>query len=278
MGCWGDKLYQNDMAQDLKEEYRTYLKLEYSDLEVENMMLDSFEDYIEDGWDKEFWLVLADQEYKLGRLSKKVKRKAMSYLKNPKTKELINLKERLNAEPLPRKKMGKFHMSRSLWKVGDILIYKIRGESLVDRNKNSKYIGSYILFQVTALCRNNIGYLPRDKFYNEDSIVTLYDWVGNEIPSKEEISKMKFKKRKNLEARTLANYVPDTIENGIIKWKRLDFDTVEYTLSFSKRETKKIGIAKLVTTDNTEERIVSDVGRPWINSHNIDNSIIDEFS
>ena len=44
MGCWGDKLYQNDMAQDLKDEYRTYLKLGYSDLEVEDMMIDSFEE------------------------------------------------------------------------------------------------------------------------------------------------------------------------------------------------------------------------------------------
>lgn len=278
MGCWGDKLYQNDMAQDLKEEYRTYLKLEYSDLEVENMMLESFEDYIEDGWDKEFWLVLADQEYKLGRLSKKVKRKALSYLKSPKTKELIDLKERLNSEPLPRKKMGKFRMRRSLWKVGDILLYKIREDNLVDRNKNSKYIGSYVLFQVTALSRTNIGYLPEEKFYNEQSIVTLYDWIGNEIPSEEEISKMKFKKRKNLEARTLLNYVPDTIENGIIKWKRLDFDTVENIFSFSKREIMKIGITKILSTDNTEERIVSGVGRIWLNTHNIDNSLIDEFN
>lgn len=278
MGCWGDKLYQNDMAQDLKEEYRTYLKLEYSDLEVENMMLESFREYIDDGWDKEFWLVLADQEYKLGRLSKKVKRKALTYLKSPNTKELIDLKKRLNSEPLPRKEMGKFHMSRSLWKVGDILLYKIQGDSLVDRNKNSKNIGSYVLFQVTALSRSNIGYLPKDIFYNEKSIVTLYDWIGNEIPSLSEISKMKFKKRKNLEARTLANYVPDTIENGIIKWKRLDFDTVEYALPFSKREIKKIGITTLVSTDRIEERIVSDVGRPCINSHSIDDSILDEFS
>lgn len=108
MGCWGDKLYQNDMAQDLKDEYRTYLKLGYSDLEVEDMMIDSFEEYIDDGYDKEFWLVLADQEYKLGRLSKKVKKKALSYLKNVDKKELVALKARLNSEPLPRKKWESF--------------------------------------------------------------------------------------------------------------------------------------------------------------------------
>ena len=146
MGCWGDKLYQNDMAQDLKDEYRTYLKLGYSDLEVEDMMIDSFEEYIDDGYDKEFWLALADQEYKLGRLSKKVKKKALSYLKNVDKEELVALKARLKSEPLPRKKMGKFYMSRPIWNVGDILLYKITDEYLFDKNKDSEYIGKYILF------------------------------------------------------------------------------------------------------------------------------------
>ena len=44
MGSWGTKLYQNDLAQDLKEEYSTYLKIGYSDLEVESMIIDSFEE------------------------------------------------------------------------------------------------------------------------------------------------------------------------------------------------------------------------------------------
>ena len=63
MGCWGDKLYQNDMAQDLKDEYRTYLKLGYSDLEVEDMMIDSFEEYIDDGYDKGYIKKLRKKPY-----------------------------------------------------------------------------------------------------------------------------------------------------------------------------------------------------------------------
>lgn len=277
MGCWGDKLYQNDMAQDLKDEYRTYLKLEYSDLEVENMMIESFEDYIEDGWDEEFWLVLADQEYKYGRLSKKVKRKALSYLKDPKKKELIALKDKLNSDPLPRKKMGKFYMSRSVWKVGDILAYKIREDNLDDSEVNRKYNGKYVLFKVTALSRTNIGYLPKNEFYDEQSVVTLYDWIGEEIPSFEEISKLKFKNRKNLEARTLENYLPDKIENGIIKWKRMDFDTVQYIFPFSKRTVKELGIITLYSPPDEKESIVSTVGRSWLNEYNIDNSLIADF-
>lgn len=278
MGCWGDKLYQNDMAQDLKDEYRTYLKLGYSDLEVEDMMIDSFEEYIDDGYDKEFWLVLADQEYKLGRLSKKVKKKALSYLKNVDKKELVALKARLNSEPLPRKKMRKFYMSRPIWNVGDILLYKITDECLFDKNKDSEYIGKYILFQVTATSRYNIGYLQKDEFYNEYAIVTLYDWIGDNIPTEEEISKLEFKKRKNLEAMTLANYLPDTIENGIVKWKKLDFDTVQYIFSFTKRELTKLNIVSLIPAKEKSENVISSEGRSHVNIRCFNDDLISIFT
>lgn len=277
MGFWGDKLYQNDMAQDLKQEYSTYLKLEYSDIEVENMMIESFDDYIEDGYEEIFWLVLADQEYKLGRLSKRTKKKALSYLKEPTTKELINLKNRLNSEPLPRKKMGKFHMTRSLWNIGDILLYKIHSEYLCDENKNSQYVGKYVLFQVTAMVRWNIGYLPSDEFYNEHATVTLYDWIGEEIPTEEEISKMQFKNRKNLDAMTMANYLPDKIEAGIVKWKRKDFDTVQYAISLSKREIKKLNINVLIPAKEKKYIEVSGEGRTLLTVKNLDNRLIYDF-
>ena len=85
----------------MKEEYKTYLKIGYSDLEVENMMIDSFEEeFSEKENERIFWLVLADQEFKLGRLSTKVKGKALNYLENTETKGLVELKHRIDAEPL----------------------------------------------------------------------------------------------------------------------------------------------------------------------------------
>lgn len=278
MGSWGTKLYQNDLAQDLKEEYRTYLKIGYSDLEVENMMIDSFEEeFSEKENERIFWLVLADQEFKLGRLSTKVKGKALNYLENTETKELVELKNRIESEPLQRKKLGKFYMKRSLYNVGDILAYKIKTSSSSDKIVSNDLIDKYVLFKVTGMVRFNIGYLPIDEFYNEYPVVTLLDWFGNEMPDIEQLTNIHQKKRKNLEEKTIINYLPDKIENGIVKWKKKDFDTIQYVLSLSKKEIKNLNISRVYENVRPEYVEVSSEGIPFLNDKNINNSITLEF-
>ena len=278
MRRWGDKLYQNDLAQDLKEEYRTYLKIGYSDLEVENMMIDSFEEELDEKENERiFWLVLADQEFKLGRLSSKVKKKALSYLKNTEIKELIELKNRIESEPLERKKMGKFYMKRSQYNVGDVLSYKINASLSSDKLVNSDLIDKYVLFEVTGMVRLNIGYLQTDEFYNEYPVVTLLDWIGNEMPDKEQLTKIQPKKRKNSDEKTINNYLPVTIEDGIVKWKKKDFDTIQYVLALSKKEIKELNISRIYENNTPEYIEVSCAGRPFLNNKNLNNIIILDF-
>ena len=278
MGSWGTKLYQNDLAQDLKEEYSTYLKIGYSDLEVESMIIDSFEEEFDEKENERiFWLVLADQEFKLGRLSNKVKEKALGYLNSTETKELFELKNRIESEPLQRKKMGKFYMKRSLYNVGDVLAYKVTLPSSLDKLVCNDFTNKYVLLEVTGMVRLNIGYLPINEFYHEYPVVTLLDWIGNEIPNKEQLTKIQRKKKNNFDEQTIINYLPDKIENGIVKWKKKDFDTIQYILSLSKKEIKELNISRVYENDKPKYIEVSCEGKPFLNKKNINNSIIYDF-
>ncbi len=278
MGCWGDKLYQNDLAQDLKEEYKTYLKIGYSDLEVENMMINSFkEEFGEENNEKIFWLVLADQEFKLGRLSTKTKEKALNYIKDSETKELIDLKNRIESKPLERKKMGKFYMKRSLYNVGDILAYKIKSTNVTNK-KNNNLTDKYVLFEVTGMVRLNIGCLPMNEFYDEYPVITLLDWVGDEIPNKEQLSIISYKKREKIEEKKIINFLPEILDNGEIKWKKKDFDTIQYVFFLSKREIKELNILRVYENKKAEYIEVTCVGRSFVTDKNLNNTIISDLN
>ena len=278
MGCWGEKLYQNDLAQDLKEEYKTYLKIGYSDLEVENMMINSFkEEFGEENNEKIFWLVLADQEFKLGRLSTKTKEKALNYIKDSETKELIDLKNRIESKPLERKKMGKFYMKRSLYNVGDILAYKIKSTNVTNK-KNNNLTDKYVLFEVTGMVRLNIGCLPMNEFYDEYPVITLLDWVGDEIPNKEQLSIISYKKRENIGEKIIINFLPEILDNGEIKWKKKDFDTIQYVFFLSKREIKELNILRVYKNNKAEYIEVTCVGRPFVTNKNFNNTIISDLN
>ena len=279
MGSWGDKLYQNDLAQDLKEEYKTYLKIGYSDLEVENMMINSFkEEFDEKNNEKIFWLVLADQESKLGRLSSKTKEKALNYIKDTETIELVELKNRIESEPLHRKELGKFYMKRSLYNVGDILAYKIRSTNSTNKQKNNNLTDKYVLFEVTGMVRLNIGCLPMNEFYDEFPVVTLLDWVGDEIPNKGQLSVISYKKRKNIEEKPIINFLPEILDNGAIKWKKKDFDTIQYVFFLSKREIKELNILRVYENNKSEYIEVPSAGKPFVTNKNLNNTIISDLN
>ena len=76
MGTWGAKLYQDDLALDIKEDYIEKLKSGKTNEEALNEILEMYEESIEDEEEGPiFWLVLADTMWKVGRLTKTVKEK-----------------------------------------------------------------------------------------------------------------------------------------------------------------------------------------------------------
>ncbi len=63
MGAWGIKLYQNDMAEDIKSMYKEFLRDGKTNEEATQELISEFEEIlydIDDG--PNFWFVLADQQ------------------------------------------------------------------------------------------------------------------------------------------------------------------------------------------------------------------------
>ncbi len=191
MGAWGTKLYQDDVTCDVRDEYIDWLKVESDNVKVTQTVIDNNIDYIEDEEDGPlFWFALADTQWKYGRLLPEVKEKAIKYIEDGKDLErwkdndkqyqkrkkvLEELKTKLESEQPPKKKVAKLKCSRALWNIGDLLLYQIQDKEL----KDNKWYGKYVLFRVVSTVQHNIGSLPRDKYYHEDSVLGIYNWVGN---------------------------------------------------------------------------------------------------
>ena len=78
MGTWGPKLYEDDLAEDIKNEYEELLEKGKSNKEAIEDICQIYKEEIEDSDEKSvFWMVLADILYKHKDLTEFVKEKAL---------------------------------------------------------------------------------------------------------------------------------------------------------------------------------------------------------
>ena len=78
MGTWGPKLYEDDLAEDIKNEYEELLEKGRNNKESIEDIYQIYKEEIEDSEEKSvFWMVLADILYKHKNLTEFVKEKAL---------------------------------------------------------------------------------------------------------------------------------------------------------------------------------------------------------
>ena len=78
MGTWGPKLYEDDLAEDIKNEYEELLEKGKNNKEAIEDICQIYKEEIEDSDEKSiFWMVLADILYKHKNLTEFVKEKAL---------------------------------------------------------------------------------------------------------------------------------------------------------------------------------------------------------
>ena len=203
MGAWGTGMYQDDTTCDIKDEYITYLQIGMTNEEATKKVIEEndwcFEDEEEGAL---LWFALADTQWKYGRLLDEVKEKAIECIDSgidlekwreedeklceKRKKVLEALKEKLNSEQPPEKKVTKMKFFRAHWKVGDILLYQILNEEL----KEHKWYKKYILLKVVGNTKLYVGSLPRYIYYHEEDIISLYNWIGNKKPDIKTIKRL----------------------------------------------------------------------------------------
>ena len=270
MGAWGTGLYQDDDTCDIKEEYLTYLRIGMSNEEALEELIECNEELIED---EEigplFWLALADTQWKYGRLTKEVKEKALEVINSGKDLErwekdkklyekrkkvLEELRERLNTKQPEEKKVRKMTFERPNWKVGDILLYQILNEDL----KDHEWYGKYVLLKVMGTKKHGIGGLPIKKYYHENEVFSLYNWIGNAKIEKDKIDTLK-----------------------IIFWEENEYNSSSFRLigeyDLTKEKIKKLNIKLLKNDTNylyNEELEKKYPFYYWYNINNFDKAVI----
>lgn len=193
MGAWGTSLYSNDSASDIRGDYLELLKTGKTNLEAENILIEDNQEFIANPEEAPlFWFALADMQWNYGRLTPEVKEKALYYLQNREAelerwresgekqtsawiKTLDKLQEKLCSPQPPEKKVGKFRPYHCKWALGDVFAYHFSG----DYSRETGFFGKQFVFRKVS----------ETKWYplHVIPVVEVFDWIGEELPSLDEL-------------------------------------------------------------------------------------------
>ena len=226
MGSWSADIFDDDGAEEIKEEYKILLGYGMSPEETYQKIEEYFyPDYKGEDDEDVYWLTIALFQWQNGILLEEVKQQALRCIDDEKYLErwkdsgeeiykerksileklkynLINVvKERKKRFP----KCAKCYRYKTTWEIGDLLAYKIIspmvgwGEDVSEDDKRKlqnaqNFIkDKYILLRVVDIDKNPVSEICPELDYSSSAVVMLYNWLGDELPTEEEIHNLKFK-------------------------------------------------------------------------------------
>lgn len=147
MGTWGTEIFSDDLASDIKSEFRDKIGFGKTSIEATEELLIDYSEEIKD-YDESsvFWLSLASTQWSLGRLLENVKEKALEIIENGRDldrwkDDLNNLKKRktvldklkikLLSEQPKQKMIAKPFIRETILEKGDIISYQLKNEKFV---------------------------------------------------------------------------------------------------------------------------------------------------
>lgn len=147
MGVWGTAIFSDDLASDIRGDYRDALGEGLSGPEATKRILKDYESSLSDQDDSPvLWLALAAVQWKAGRLEPEVLEKALQVIDSGSdlkrwtigTKDytkrkaaLRKLREELLSPQPKAKKVAKRTLCECPWKVGDLLAYSLLSGNFV---------------------------------------------------------------------------------------------------------------------------------------------------
>jgi hypothetical protein len=180
MGVWGVAIFSDDLAADIRDDFR--------DLIGEGLTVSDAVDRLLTEFDPRgdeipiFWISLAAIQWKVGRLEKRTKVEAIRVIDTeedlekwdiPKEREkrklvLQKLREQLLTPPPPPKRIPRRLKSSSDWNVGEVIGYQLKS-------------GNWALMRVVGHHSDKGG---------RDAVCELLDWTGTELPDSQAISRL----------------------------------------------------------------------------------------
>jgi len=209
MSAWGTAIFSDDLASDIRREYDILLSIGKKSSEIEEILIDYYSNILNSNNPDEdvFWYALALSEWKKGRLSDKVKTKALNALDRGKDLERWNvtgnqkkyekrkkvLEEFRNTilRPMPTAKtIKKPTVIHSPWKEGSLLAYRIISNKKA--LENHPCFEKYVLLRVVKIERHPISKHFDTGYYNESILIALYNWMGSNIPNPDIVQELNY--------------------------------------------------------------------------------------
>lgn len=189
MGAWGTSLYSNDVALDVRSDYKDALSFGKTNETATAEIIEKYKDLFGTEDEALFWFAFADTQWNYGRLQLEVKQKALFFIENDtedrwETKKdrsawketLRKLKEKLLSEQPPQKAIKLYHSFQCEWLLGDVFAYCFESEY----SKTNGFYHNYVIFRKVSENHDwPDAVIP---------VVQVYKWIGNTIPSLQDIS------------------------------------------------------------------------------------------
>ncbi|MZP30343.1 hypothetical protein GTO91_11535 [Heliobacterium undosum] len=163
MGAWGTAIFSDDLACDVRDDYRELLGQGHEGPEATKLLLAEWQHALNDPDEApSFWLALAATQWKYGRLENEVKSRALEIIDNgvdlqrwdhnptllkQRKKVLEKLKAQLNSPQPATKKVAKSNKYVSEFEVGDVFSYTLQS-------------GNQALFRVIGIDKDGRGSYP----------------------------------------------------------------------------------------------------------------------
>ena len=174
MGTWGTALYSDDLAADLREDFRNHIGEGLKPSVAVARLLAEYGSPWADRYDESvFWLVVADTAWKTGHIDSEIVRKALQIIeagadldrwdgKDRRKREatLSKLHDQLLQPPPPPKRIRNPVKAATDWDVGDVVAFEPAS-------------GRFTLFRVIGHHEDKGG-----RF----AVCELLDWTGSSIP------------------------------------------------------------------------------------------------
>jgi hypothetical protein len=184
MGTWGTGLYSDDMACDIRDEYKDILGDGISEPEATKLLLQQWENELSDpDVAPVFWLTLADVQWNLGRLQEQVRQEALTIIENgsdltrwlqdkklEKKRKVVleRLEQKLNTTQPAEKKVKKRYIASTDWNLGDVYSFRLQS-------------GKFALLHVIGFHQDKGG---------RGSVCEILEWTGEIIPDTKSIEEM----------------------------------------------------------------------------------------
>ena len=165
MGTWGPKLYQNDLAEEIRDYYKGQLYQGKKGEKITQDLLKQYQYVISDTDDAPvFWFALADTQWNFGRLEDMVKEQALKHIhlgndlkrwesENPKyakTRARITeeLRQKLLSPQPSEKKISPYRLYHCEWNIGDVFAFRLESDLANEKG----LLGRYFLVQKIDEC------------------------------------------------------------------------------------------------------------------------------